>query len=295
MRGRLIYLIGPSGAGKDSLLDAARESLAGRGVRIARRVITRSAEAVGEAAHSVSPQAFERLEAQGALPSAGGPTVWRMAFRQRSMSGWRPASRCWSTVRAATGNGTGALSRPAGGAAQRRAGRVAPAPACTRAGDGGTDRVTAGAQRAFAGELDDYIRTDNSTPLTESVERLLALIDEHVPRTERGAPVGLTALPGVNQSHLNALPHRPGCGRKPGTPLGRSTRAAGMLQLRSRKGWSSSRCQPSPGDVWRQMTVPSTMLCQRGAGAALAATDRSRQKAVRKMRMAVFDGTMAPL
>lgn len=67
MRGRLIYLIGPSGAGKDSLLDAARESLAGRGVRIARRVITRSAEAVGEAAHSVSPQEFERLEAQGAF------------------------------------------------------------------------------------------------------------------------------------------------------------------------------------------------------------------------------------
>ena len=44
------------------------------------------------------------------------------------------------------------------------------------------NRVTAGAQRAFAGELDDYIRLDNSTPLTESVERLLALIDEHVPR-----------------------------------------------------------------------------------------------------------------
>lgn len=34
----------------------------------------------------------------------------------------------------------------------------------------------------FAGELDDYIRLDNSTPLSESVERLLALIEEHVPR-----------------------------------------------------------------------------------------------------------------
>lgn len=50
MAGRLIYLIGPSGSGKDSLLDAARPRLAKRGCRIVRRVITRSAEAVGEAA-----------------------------------------------------------------------------------------------------------------------------------------------------------------------------------------------------------------------------------------------------
>ena len=48
MRGRLIYLMGPSGSGKDSLLEAARERLAARDCVIARRVITRSAEAVGE-------------------------------------------------------------------------------------------------------------------------------------------------------------------------------------------------------------------------------------------------------
>lgn len=67
MKGRLIYLIGPSGSGKDSLLDAAREQLTAGGVRIARRVITRSAEAVGESAEAVSCPEFDRLERSGAF------------------------------------------------------------------------------------------------------------------------------------------------------------------------------------------------------------------------------------
>ena len=67
MVGRLIYLIGPSGSGKDSLLDAAREPLARRGCRIVRRVITRSAEATGEAAQAVSVEQFGQMQAQGAF------------------------------------------------------------------------------------------------------------------------------------------------------------------------------------------------------------------------------------
>ncbi|MGI4836345.1 MAG: phosphonate metabolism protein/1,5-bisphosphokinase (PRPP-forming) PhnN [Janthinobacterium lividum] len=67
MAGRLIYLIGPSGSGKDSLLDAAREALAERGCRIARRVITRSAEAAGEAAQAVDVERFLQMQAQGAF------------------------------------------------------------------------------------------------------------------------------------------------------------------------------------------------------------------------------------
>lgn len=67
MTGRLIYLMGPSGSGKDSLLNAARERLAERGCVIARRVITRSAEAVGEEAVGVSPAEFDQQEADGAF------------------------------------------------------------------------------------------------------------------------------------------------------------------------------------------------------------------------------------
>ncbi|MFG0412731.1 phosphonate metabolism protein/1,5-bisphosphokinase (PRPP-forming) PhnN [Pseudomonas sp. zjy_8] len=65
--GRLIFLIGPSGSGKDSLIDASREQLALAGVEIARRVITRSAEAKGEAAQGVTPEQFDALRAQGAF------------------------------------------------------------------------------------------------------------------------------------------------------------------------------------------------------------------------------------
>ncbi|UTW07264.1 phosphonate metabolism protein/1,5-bisphosphokinase (PRPP-forming) PhnN [Pseudomonas benzenivorans] len=65
MGGRLIYLMGPSGAGKDSLLDAARERLAARGCLVARRVITRSAQALGEDAVALSPEAFAERERAG--------------------------------------------------------------------------------------------------------------------------------------------------------------------------------------------------------------------------------------
>ncbi|WP_095083580.1 phosphonate metabolism protein/1,5-bisphosphokinase (PRPP-forming) PhnN [Pseudomonas sp. Irchel s3h17] len=65
MGGRLIYLMGPSGAGKDSLIDAARDALARLDCLVARRVITRSAESVGEEAIGVTPQAFAELASQG--------------------------------------------------------------------------------------------------------------------------------------------------------------------------------------------------------------------------------------
>ncbi|MBF8745441.1 MULTISPECIES: phosphonate metabolism protein/1,5-bisphosphokinase (PRPP-forming) PhnN [Pseudomonas] len=64
---RLIFLMGPSGSGKDSLMDAARPRLIDAGVKIARRVITRSAEAKGEAAQGVTYEEFEAMLAAGAF------------------------------------------------------------------------------------------------------------------------------------------------------------------------------------------------------------------------------------
>lgn len=65
MDGRLIYLMGPSGAGKDSLIEAAREPLQALNCEVVRRVITRSAESVGEDAIGVSREEFEQHRIEG--------------------------------------------------------------------------------------------------------------------------------------------------------------------------------------------------------------------------------------
>lgn len=65
MDGRLIYLMGPSGSGKDSLIEAAREPLQAINCEVVRRVITRSAESVGEDAIGVSREEFARRKEEG--------------------------------------------------------------------------------------------------------------------------------------------------------------------------------------------------------------------------------------
>lgn len=65
MDGRLIYLMGPSGSGKDSLIEAARKPLQAQRCEVVRRIITRSAESVGEDAIGVSREEFARRKAGG--------------------------------------------------------------------------------------------------------------------------------------------------------------------------------------------------------------------------------------
>jgi phosphonate metabolism protein PhnN/1,5-bisphosphokinase (PRPP-forming) len=65
MTGRLFVVVGPSGAGKDTLIDAARP--ARPDLIIARRVITRPDSAGGEDFEGVSQAEFDRRKADGAF------------------------------------------------------------------------------------------------------------------------------------------------------------------------------------------------------------------------------------
>lgn len=69
--GRLIYLIGPSGCGKDSLLQYARARIpASASVRFVRRYITRPADAGGEVHFALTPDQFESHRRRGAFAMA---------------------------------------------------------------------------------------------------------------------------------------------------------------------------------------------------------------------------------
>lgn len=70
MTGVLVCIVGPSGAGKDTLIDGARRALAGDDRFVfARRIVTRESSAA-EDHDTVSPADFERLAAQDSFALA---------------------------------------------------------------------------------------------------------------------------------------------------------------------------------------------------------------------------------
>ena len=62
MAGQLIYVVGPSGSGKDSIIQALAEQTE---VTVMRRVITREPDSIGEDADSVDFETFDQMEAEG--------------------------------------------------------------------------------------------------------------------------------------------------------------------------------------------------------------------------------------
>lgn len=66
--GILVLVVGPSGAGKDTVIDGARRALAGDArFMVARRVVTRPPAPDAEDHDWLTPDAFARAEAEGAF------------------------------------------------------------------------------------------------------------------------------------------------------------------------------------------------------------------------------------
>ena len=64
-QGSLFFIVGPSGAGKDSLMDGARQALDTERFVFAKRTITRAADSIGEAHHACTAAEFEQRAERG--------------------------------------------------------------------------------------------------------------------------------------------------------------------------------------------------------------------------------------
>jgi ribose 1,5-bisphosphokinase len=91
MSARLIYVLGPSGAGKDSVLDWLKTHIAGHPevnaqVHWTQRSITRAAVVGGEAHESLSVETFEQLELAGAFALSWQANGLSYAIRREELS-----------------------------------------------------------------------------------------------------------------------------------------------------------------------------------------------------------------
>lgn len=176
-RGTLVLVVGPSGAGKDSVLAGARRALAGHpGIHFARRCITRPADAGGEDHVSLSPEAFARCRATG-----GFALEWRAHGLDYGIpveaTGWLAAGE---TVVAN-------VSRTVLDEARRRLPPVqvvlvtaAPEVLAARLAARGREDADDIRQRLARGEMDckgsDVVRLENNGRLEDTVRRFVDLL-----------------------------------------------------------------------------------------------------------------------
>ena len=185
--GAFIAVVGPSGAGKDTLIDYARKALSDEaGVEFVRRVITRPCDGETEDHDSLTAEAFEDALEAGAFALAWGAHGLRYAL---------PASAGFAVAqgRVAVAN----VSRAVIAALRDRYAKVvvveitAP-PDVLAARLAARGRETGGAVEARLGRtnyrdnsLNPDLRIDNSGDRSAAGERLVAAIREALAHAQR--------------------------------------------------------------------------------------------------------------
>lgn len=190
--GCLVYLIGPSGSGKDSLLRAAAEPLEAMGARIATRLITRPAGSIGEEqAVGLDPREFQARAGRGEFALHWHANQLDYAI-SREIDDWLAEGRVVVV------NGSRGHLREARRAYPGllpillRVDETILRQRLLRRGRETFEQIEARLQRSrrMESELADepgLCRLDNSGPLENGVRQLLALIDAH-----RSAPSAQT-------------------------------------------------------------------------------------------------------
>lgn len=176
--GAMVVVVGPSGAGKDSLIAFVRDRLGGDGrFHFVRRVVTRPADAGGEDHAFVPPERFEEMARAGAFA---------LDWRAHGLAYGIPAEV--DAVVAAGGVAVANLSRRAVAAARARYRRVvvvevtAPLPVLAErlAGRGreSAESVAQRLARSVDAPLEGAVQLDNSGPLEIAGARFVALLAE---------------------------------------------------------------------------------------------------------------------
>ncbi len=183
MPGKLIWLVGPSGSGKDSLLAALREREHPQ-LLVAHRYITRPFNAGSENHIALSEHEFLPAPSSIFLLSAGTPTILTMALAWRSTCGCTLALTWWPTAPAPTwrwpGNATARCWCRSVSPSRRR---------CSASGWSlrGRENALEIAQRldrAARYKPDNCLTLNNDGSLRQSVDDFFRLLRSHVARVE---------------------------------------------------------------------------------------------------------------
>lgn len=181
MPGKLIWLVGPSGSGKDSLLAALRQREHPQ-LLVAHRYITRPFNAGSENHIALSEHEFFTRAEQHLLLSAGTPTILTMALAWRSTSGCTPALTWWPTAPAPIWRWPGNVTARCWCRSVSPSRRRCCASGWSSAAGKNALEIAQRLERAARYKPDNCLTLNNDGSLRQSVDEFFRLLRSHAAR-----------------------------------------------------------------------------------------------------------------